>query len=100
MTRAEALAIAGLWRAWSAGRKVDNRARREFVYKVIGARARLRHIDRFEVLDAITNETAWRQFGASVTSGAAGSQAGDAAEHRAGGESGPAGVVEVEEATD
>ncbi len=96
MTRAEALAVAGLWRAWSASRKIDNRARREFVFKVIGARARLKHLDRFEVLDAITNEAAWRDFG-SAGSGAAGAEPGQAPEHGAGSEPGAAGIVEVEE---
>ncbi len=99
MTRAEALAVASLWHAWSASRKPNNRARREFVFKVVRARARLKHLDPFEVLDAVTNEPAWRALGASEagvpTTGSG--EAGDATEDRPGRETGATRVVEVEE---
>jgi len=95
MTRMEALAVARLWSAWKLDRVINNCARREFVFQVVAAQPRLRHLNCFEVLDAVTNEAAWQQMGRSV---AAGLPTGNAAEHRSRGQTAAARVVEVEEA--
>ena len=63
MTREQAIAIGMLWRGWSAGRKIDNCAHREFLRVIVSRDTRLSQIDCFEVLDAITNQTAWENFG-------------------------------------
>jgi hypothetical protein len=63
MTRTQALAVATLWRAWSEGRELTNRAYRQFVFGVVGAQPALKHLNCFEILDAITNPDAWRQLG-------------------------------------
>jgi len=107
VTRAEALLVAGLWHAWRAEREMDGRIYRRFVFGVVLAHRRLKHLDRFEVLDAIANEDAWRALGqsvrdhvGSVPASAAGSEPGDAAEHRTRGQTRPARVVEIEETAD
>jgi hypothetical protein len=117
MTRAEALAIANLWHGWNPDREVTNRIYREFVYSVVAGHRLLRHLNCFEVLDAVTNETAWRALGQPVpvraqsagtsvvgalsaagSLSAAGAAPSNAAEHRAGGQAASARVVEIEEA--
>jgi len=73
MTRMEALAIARLWHGWVVYRedhdlKIHNRARREFVFRIVGSHPKLRHLNCFEVLDAVTNEAAWQQHGQTIRS--------------------------------
>lgn len=104
MTRAEALLVAGLWHAWRADKEMDSRIYRRFVFRVVLAHPRLKHLDCFEVLDAIANEAAWREFGQSVRrqlaasdGSGAGTDSGEPAEDRTGGEARSARIVEVEQ---
>ncbi len=105
MNRREAVAIGRLWRAFRASRDtINNQAYREFVFGLVAADPRLRHINCFEVLDAVTNQAAWVAYGKptepcprSITR-AARAEPRQASEHRAGGETGSTRVVEVEEA--
>lgn len=107
MTRTEALLVAGLWHTWRADREMDSRIYRRFVFRVVLAHPRLKHLDCFEVLDAIANEAAWRELGQSVrrhvgvsAESAAGAETGEPPEHRTGGEARSAGIVEVEQTSD
>ena len=74
MTRAEALAIANLWHGWNPGLEATNRVYREFVYGVVAGHRQLCHLNCYEVLDAVTNEVAWRALGQRVSVAAASSQ--------------------------
>jgi len=104
LTRAEALLVAGLWHTWRADKEMDSRIYRRFVFRVVLAHPRLKHLDCFEVLDAIANENAWREFGQSVRrhieagdASGAGAHSGEPAEDRTGGQARSAGIVEVEQ---
>ncbi len=55
MTRKEETMLLASWKNWCVGKPASNQTYREFYYDVVRRSTLLRHINVFEVLDAVIN---------------------------------------------